>query len=146
MSEWVLGVIGGSGLYEMGELENTQWIKIDTPWGDPSDEILFAELDGVKLRFLPRHSRGHALSPSGLNYRANIETARLRVRKAFLQMAWSLMSLWLTRFVSAYPHWREMRPKRRTQRCISAGHISRWKARNFLPARRVSFTANGGAT
>lgn len=76
MSDWVLGVIGGSGLYEMGELENTQWIKIDTPWGEPSDEILFAELDGVKLRFLPRHGRGHALSPSGLNYRANIDAMK----------------------------------------------------------------------
>jgi len=76
MSDWVLGVIGGSGLYEMGELENTQWIKIDTPWGEPSDEILFAELNGVKLRFLPRHGRGHALSPSGLNYRANIDAMK----------------------------------------------------------------------
>ena len=76
MSDWVLGVIGGSGLYEIGELENTQWIKIDTPWGEPSDEILFAELDGVKLRFLPRHGRGHALSPSGLNYRANIDAMK----------------------------------------------------------------------
>lgn len=76
MSDWVLGVIGGSGLYEMGELENTQWIKIDTPWGAPSDEILFAELNGVKLRFLPRHGRGHALSPSGLNYRANIDAMK----------------------------------------------------------------------
>jgi len=76
MSDWILGVIGGSGLYEMGVLENTQWIKIDTPWGEPSDEILFAELDGVKLRFLPRHGRGHALSPSGLNYRANIDAMK----------------------------------------------------------------------
>jgi 5'-methylthioadenosine phosphorylase len=76
MSDWVLGVIGGSGLYEMGELENTEWIQIDTPWGEPSDEILFAELNGVKLRFLPRHGRGHALSPSGLNYRANIDAMK----------------------------------------------------------------------
>lgn len=76
MSDWVLGVIGGSGLYEMGELENKQWIKIDTPWGEPSDEILFAELGGVKLRFLPRHGRGHPLSPSGLNYRANIDAMK----------------------------------------------------------------------
>jgi len=60
----------------MGELEHKQWIKIDTPWGEPSDEILFAELGGVKLRFLPRHGRGHALSPSGLNYRANIDAMK----------------------------------------------------------------------
>jgi len=76
MSDWVLGVIGGSGLYEIDGLENTQWIKIDTPWGEPSDEILFAELGGVKLRFLPRHGRGHPLSPSGLNYRANIDAMK----------------------------------------------------------------------
>ena len=76
MSDWVLGVIGGSGLYEMGALEKIEWIKIDTPWGEPSDEILFAELNGVKLRFLPRHGRGHALSPSGLNYRANIDAMK----------------------------------------------------------------------
>ncbi len=76
MSDWVLGIIGGSGLYDMDGLENTQWIKIDTPWGEPSDEILFAELSGIKLRFLPRHGRGHVLSPSGLNYRANIDAMK----------------------------------------------------------------------
>ena len=76
MSEWTLGVIGGSGLYDIEGLENTQWIKVDTPWGAPSDEILFAELDGVKLRFLPRHGRGHILSPSDVNYRANIDAMK----------------------------------------------------------------------
>lgn len=76
MSEWVLGVIGGSGLYAVDGLENEQWIAIDTPWGQPSDEILFAELNGVKLRFLPRHGRGHKLSPSDVNYRANIDAMK----------------------------------------------------------------------
>ncbi len=76
MSEWVLGVIGGSGLYDIDGLENRQWISIDTPWGQPSDDILFAELDGVKLRFLPRHGRGHPLSPSDLNFRANIDALK----------------------------------------------------------------------
>ncbi len=76
MSEWVLGILGGSGLYELDGLENQQWIKIDTPWGAPSDEILFAEMNGVKLRFLPRHGRGHALSPSDVNYRANIDALK----------------------------------------------------------------------
>ena len=76
MSEWTLGIIGGSGLYDIDGLENTQWINIDTPWGAPSDEILFAELGGVKLRFLPRHGRGHKLSPSDVNYRANIDAMK----------------------------------------------------------------------
>ena len=76
MSEWVLGVLGGSGLYELDGLENQQWIKIDTPWGEPSDEILFAEMNGIKLRFLPRHGRGHALSPSDVNYRANVDALK----------------------------------------------------------------------
>ncbi len=76
MSEWVLGVIGGSGLYELEGLDHAEWMKIDTPWGDPSDEILLAEKDGVKLRFLPRHGRGHALSPSTVNYRANIDALK----------------------------------------------------------------------
>jgi len=76
MSEWVLGILGGSGLYDMEALENRQWISIDTPWGQPSDDILFAELGGVKLRFLPRHGRGHPLSPSDVNYRANIDALK----------------------------------------------------------------------
>jgi len=76
MSNWVLGVIGGSGLYDIDGLENREWISIDTPWGKPSDDILFAELDGIKLRFLPRHGRGHALSPSDLNFRANIDAMK----------------------------------------------------------------------
>ena len=76
MSEWVLGIVGGSGLYDMDALENREWISIETPWGMPSDDILFAELGGIKLRFLPRHGRGHKLSPSDVNYRANIDALK----------------------------------------------------------------------
>lgn len=76
MGEWVLGVLGGSGLYDLDGLENPQWVQIDTPWGAPSDDILFAEMNGVKLRFLPRHGRAHALSPSDVNYRANIDALK----------------------------------------------------------------------
>jgi 5'-methylthioadenosine phosphorylase len=68
----VLGVIGGSGLYDIEGAINKRWVKITTPFGDPSDELLFAELDGLQLVFLPRHGRGHKLSPSGINYRGNI--------------------------------------------------------------------------
>ncbi|MEP1231201.1 MAG: S-methyl-5'-thioadenosine phosphorylase, partial [Litorimonas sp.] len=76
MSDWVLGILGGSGLYDLEGLENPQWVSIDTPWGAPSDDILFAEMDGIKLRFLPRHGRAHALSPSDVNYRANIDALK----------------------------------------------------------------------
>jgi 5'-methylthioadenosine phosphorylase len=76
MSEWILGIIGGSGLYNIEGLENKEWISIDSPWGSPSDSILFAEIDGIKLRFLPRHGRGHNLTPSDINYRANIDVLK----------------------------------------------------------------------
>ena len=76
MSEWILGIIGGSGLYNIEGLENKEWISIDSPWGLPSDSILFAEINGIKLRFLPRHGRGHSLTPSDINYRANIDVLK----------------------------------------------------------------------
>ena len=74
--EWTLGIIGGSGLYDIDGLKNPEWIDIETPWGMPSDSILFAELDGIKLRFLPRHGRGHKHSPTTVNYRANIDALK----------------------------------------------------------------------
>ena len=72
----VIGVIGGSGLYNIEGLTNTRWERVETPWGDPSDELLFGEFGGVKVVFLPRHGRGHKISPSGLNYRANIDALK----------------------------------------------------------------------
>ena len=75
-SEWCIGIIGGSGLYAIDGLQDAQWIAIDTPWGDPSDEILCGTLAGVKVRFLPRHGRGHPAPPSALNYRANIDAMK----------------------------------------------------------------------
>ncbi|MDQ2101261.1 S-methyl-5'-thioadenosine phosphorylase [Azospirillum isscasi] len=68
----VLGVIGGSGVYDIDGLEKQRWVKVDTPFGDPSDELLTGELNGQKLVFLPRHGRGHRIPPSELNFRANI--------------------------------------------------------------------------
>ncbi|MGL4396009.1 MAG: S-methyl-5'-thioadenosine phosphorylase [Hyphomicrobium sp.] len=73
MTKTVLGVIGGSGVYHLPGLEGARWERVASPWGDASDEILFAELDGLPLRFLPRHGRGHKISPSHINYRANID-------------------------------------------------------------------------
>lgn len=74
--KWTLGILGGSGLYNLDGLENPEWVSVQTPWGAPSDDILFAEMGDVRLRFLPRHGRGHALSPSDVNYRANIDALK----------------------------------------------------------------------
>jgi 5'-methylthioadenosine phosphorylase len=67
-----LGVIGGSGLYQMTEVEQGEWVSVDTPFGAPSDAYFVGELEGVRVAFLPRHGRGHRLLPSELNFRANV--------------------------------------------------------------------------
>ena len=74
--EPVIGIIGGSGLYEIDGLEERQWRHVPTPWGEPSDALLFGRLAGVQCVFLPRHGRGHRLSPTHLNYRANIDALK----------------------------------------------------------------------
>ena len=76
MTQSVLGIIGDSGFYSLPGLAHPRWERILTPWGQPSDEILFAELDGLPIRFLPRHGRGHPVPPSGINYRANIDALK----------------------------------------------------------------------
>jgi 5'-methylthioadenosine phosphorylase len=72
----ILGVIGGSGLYEIDGLTDTRWETVETPFGSPSDELLHGTLDGQRVVFLPRHGRGHRIPPSGLNYRANIDALK----------------------------------------------------------------------
>ena len=72
----VIGIIGGSGLYEIAGLQGATWRRVETPWGEASDELLFGTLDGVACVFLPRHGRGHPLSPTDLNYRANIDALK----------------------------------------------------------------------
>src|SRR5512136_722482 len=72
MSEKVIGVIGGSGLYEMEGLTDVEHIVVDTPFGKPSDEYVTGMLEGARLVFLPRHGKGHRFMPSEVNYRANI--------------------------------------------------------------------------
>ena len=76
MTNWTLGVIGGSGLYDIDGLENTRWEKVDSPFGEPSDQLFRGTYKGVDLVFLPRHGRGHRLGPSQLNYRANIDVMK----------------------------------------------------------------------
>ena len=73
MSNWTIGVIGGSGLYALDALENPQWMAIESPWGKPSDEVLTGSIGAVRFVFLPRHGRGHPIPPGELNARANID-------------------------------------------------------------------------
>ena len=72
----VLGIIGGSGVYDIDGLTNTRWKKIESSFGEPSDELLFGELDGQQMVFLPRHGRGHRILPSEINFRANIDALK----------------------------------------------------------------------
>jgi 5'-methylthioadenosine phosphorylase len=72
----VVGVLGGSGVYELEELTGARWEKIESPFGAPSDDVLIGEIEGTKLAFLPRHGRGHRIPPSEINYRANIDVLK----------------------------------------------------------------------
>ena len=74
--ETMIGIIGGSGIYEMDSLEAAKWETVESPWGTPSDQVLTGQLDGVKMAFLPRHGRGHVHSPSDVPYRANIDALK----------------------------------------------------------------------
>ncbi|OYY91692.1 MAG: methylthioadenosine phosphorylase [Sphingomonas sp. 28-66-16] len=74
--EWTIGIIGGSGLYAIDGIEDAQWRTVETPWGAPSDQLLFGRIGAVNLVFLPRHGRGHRISPGELNARANIDALK----------------------------------------------------------------------
>jgi 5'-methylthioadenosine phosphorylase len=85
MTEHVIGVMGGSGLYEIEGLENVEEVALTTPFGEPSDAYITGDLDGVRMAFLPRHGRGHRLSPTEINFRANL---------------WGMKLLGVTRIIS----------------------------------------------
>lgn len=72
----VLGIIGGSGVYDIEGLSHKRWERVDSPFGKPSDELLLGELDGQSMVFLPRHGRGHRIPPSEINFRANIDVMK----------------------------------------------------------------------
>ena len=76
MSAPVLGVIGGSGVYDIEGLANKRWLRVQSPFGEASDELLFGDLDGQAMVFLPRHGRGHRIPPSEINYQANIDVLK----------------------------------------------------------------------
>ena len=72
----MIGVIGGSGVYQIDGLEGAGWVKVASPWGAPSDEVLTGRLNGLPMAFLPRHGRGHVHAPSDVPYRANIDALK----------------------------------------------------------------------
>jgi len=74
--EPVIGIIGGSGLYEIDGITELEWRRVASPFGEPSDALCFGRLGGVRVVFLPRHGRGHRLSPSEINFRANIDALK----------------------------------------------------------------------
>ena len=76
MTTWTIGIIGGSGLYQLGALEEAQWIRVNSPFGEASDEILCGRIGSVRVRFLPRHGRGHRIAPGEVNARANIDALK----------------------------------------------------------------------
>ena len=71
-----LGIIGGSGLYKIEGFEKTKWKKVKTSWGQPSDDVMTAKFDGIDISFVPRHSRGHKITPTNINFRANIDAMK----------------------------------------------------------------------
>ena len=76
MSKWTIGVIGGSGLYEIDGLEQAESVTVETPWGAPSDTLMKGQIGEVELIFLPRHGKGHRLTPTTVPYRANIDALK----------------------------------------------------------------------
>ena len=76
MTKAVLGIIGGSGVYDLPGIEDVREERIASPWGEPSDVLRIGRIGGTTVVFLPRHGRGHRLSPSDINYRANIDVLK----------------------------------------------------------------------
>ncbi len=76
MDRPIVGIVGGSGLYELEGIENAEWHRVKSSFGEPSDEILHCRIEGLDFRFLPRHGRGHRLPPSAINFRANIDALK----------------------------------------------------------------------
>ena len=72
----MIGVIGGSGIYEIDGLDERRWETVESPFGAPSDQLLFGRLGDIPMVFLPRHGRGHVHSPTSIDYRANIDAMK----------------------------------------------------------------------
>ena len=93
MTKNKLAIIGGSGLYDVEEFETREFLEISTPWGKPSDKILKTEYNNKEVYFLPRHGKGHCISPSKINFRANIDALKqLGVTEFFFQTKSDLLT------------------------------------------------------
>ena len=76
MPGWTIGILGGSGLYAIDSLQDAQWQRVESPWGDPSDDILTGRIGHARVAFLPRHGRGHRIVPGEIDARANIDALK----------------------------------------------------------------------
>src|SRR3954451_21761615 len=86
--KWKIGIIGGSGLYAIDSLENPEWRTVSTPWGYPSDELLFGSIGDVELASRPGHARRHRIPPSELNFRANMDALNRSACTDILAISW----------------------------------------------------------
>src|SRR5712671_6585673 len=167
MTKTVLGIIGGSGVYDISGLEGARWQRVDSPWGEVSDELLLGKLSGVEMVFLPRHGRGHVHSPNSINYRANIDALKRAGCTDVISVSacgslkeelppghFVLADQFIDRthardksfFVRGWWARSKRPPAAKTSAAGAAEPISRWKVRNFPRSRNPSSIARGAAT
>ena len=158
MSKWTLGIIGGSGLYEIDDLEDRREEQVETAWGKPSDVLVRGRIGEVELVFLPRHGRGHRITPTEVPYRANIAALKAAGVTDILSISacGSLKEEYAPGdFVAADQFidrtfacrgLQQMRRKLSAQRCIAAARIWPWRDRNSLRSRNQNSIGNGVAT
>src|SRR3546814_8436306 len=88
-----LGIVGGSGLYQMAAVEDAELVEIETPWGKPSDSLLLGRIGDTPVAFLPRHGRGHRLTPTELNYRANRSEEHTSELQSLMRISYAVFCL-----------------------------------------------------
>jgi 5'-methylthioadenosine phosphorylase len=151
MTDPVIGIIGGSGLYEIDGLTQVEWRRVDSPFGEASDEFCFGRLGEQQVVFLPRHGRGHPLPPSGINFRANIDA----LKRSGVTDIVSLSAVGSLRedlapgdfvLIDQFIDRTFAREKSFFPRRDAAAPISSWRGRNSQPSPKVSSTDPGVAT
>ncbi len=134
-----IGIIGGSGLYEMEGLTVLSERRVETPFGEPSDSYVVGEMDGIRVAFLSRHGRGHRKMPTEINYRANLFGFKLG-------MASSRMSASPIQSAPEPPVSPPAPPARQARTYMKVASTSAWKARSSQPARNRISIARGAST
>src|ERR1041385_272124 len=161
-----LGVIGGSGIYEIDWLAHPGWEQVVGPFGKPSDHLLFGDLEGTPLVFLPRHGRGHRIPPTEVNFRAHIDalkraggtspparswwwisssTAPSPARRASSAPGWWPTSRWRPRSAPAWATRSRLRCGRPARRAFVAAPTSSWRVPSFPAGQNRSSTGAGAA-